>query len=114
MGRHGIVHPKDCKRTKHPSSSPSLALDNGLSFPSMLSLSSSETHSPGCSSTPESNADGSMRQYSGAEADAQANKHRINCSFKSSFSDLTSQKSQTSLVSSEISHESSSLEHEPV
>ena len=29
--RHGIVHPKDCKRTKHPSSSPSLALDNGES-----------------------------------------------------------------------------------
>ncbi|CBY13927.1 unnamed protein product [Oikopleura dioica] len=34
--RHGIVHPKDCKRTKHPSTPSLPSLDNGLSFPSML------------------------------------------------------------------------------
>jgi len=102
--RHGIVHPKDCKRTKHTSSSPLPSLDNGLSFPSMLSLTSSEL--PGCSSTPELNTDSMRQQHS----EGQANKHGMSCSFKRSFSDLNSQQT----VSSELSQSSPSLEHEPV
>ncbi|CAG5097728.1 Oidioi.mRNA.OKI2018_I69.XSR.g15205.t1.cds [Oikopleura dioica] len=57
--RHGIVQPKDSKRSKH-SSTPSLpSLENGLSFPTMLQIPTAD--SPGCSSSNDLSMSNSVR-----------------------------------------------------